>query len=87
MSRRDHIIQQLVEVGGNSTRSMGLGRVLGRIYAWLYLHPEPQTLDNLTPALGISKGIASMGVRQLEQWSALEKVWVKGDRKAIIALT
>jgi len=31
--------------------------------------------------LGISKGSASIGVRQLEQWAAVEKIWVKGDRK------
>jgi len=32
-------------------------------------------------ALGISKGSASMCVRQLEQWGAVNKVWVKGDRR------
>jgi DNA-binding transcriptional regulator GbsR (MarR family) len=31
--------------------------------------------------LGISKGSASMTVRQLGQWGAVRKVWVKGDRK------
>jgi DNA-binding transcriptional regulator GbsR (MarR family) len=31
--------------------------------------------------LHISKGSASMCVRQLEQWGAVKKVWVKGDRK------
>jgi len=31
--------------------------------------------------LHISKGSASMCVRQLEQWGAASKVWVKGDRK------
>jgi len=31
--------------------------------------------------LGISRGSASMTVRQLEQWGAVRKVWVKGDRK------
>jgi DNA-binding transcriptional regulator GbsR (MarR family) len=35
----------------------------------------------MTEALGISKGSASMGVRQLEQWGAVQRVWVKGDRK------
>jgi DNA-binding transcriptional regulator GbsR (MarR family) len=31
--------------------------------------------------LAISKGSASTGVRQLEQWGAVHKVWVRGDRK------
>ena len=71
----------MVEAAGHATQSMGVGRVLGQIFAWLYFSPEPQSLDDLTSALGISKGSASMGVRQLEQWNALEKVWVKGSRK------
>lgn len=32
-------------------------------------------------ALGISKASASIGVRQLEQWAAVKKIWVKGDRR------
>ena len=31
--------------------------------------------------LHISKGSASMCVRQLETWGAASKIWVKGDRK------
>jgi DNA-binding transcriptional regulator GbsR (MarR family) len=38
-------------------------------------------LNDLTMMLGISKGSASMGVRQLEQWGAVVKIWVRGDRK------
>jgi len=41
----------------------------------------PQNLENLMQALGISKGSASMTVRQLEQWGALKQVWIKGERK------
>jgi DNA-binding transcriptional regulator GbsR (MarR family) len=60
---------------------MGAGRVIGQIFAHIYLSPNPQTLDDLTRELNISKGSASMAVRQLEQWGALHRVWVKGDRK------
>ncbi len=71
----------MIEAAGHATQSLGVGRVLGQIFAYLYFSPEPRTLDDLTRALGISKGSASMGVRQLEQWGALEKIWIKGDRK------
>ncbi|MCK5850710.1 MAG: hypothetical protein KAH23_07325 [Kiritimatiellae bacterium] len=80
-NKQDHIVERMVEVAGHATQSFGVGRVLGQIFAWLYLNKEPQNLDNLTVALGISKGSASMVVRQLEQWRAVEKVWIKGDRK------
>lgn len=74
-------VRHLVEAAGYVTQSLGMGRVLGQIYACCYFSPTPRTLDTLTAALGISKGSASMGVRQLEQWGALERVWIKGDRK------
>lgn len=63
------------------TQSIGMGRVLGQIYAFLYFSPGARSLHDMQMALGISKGSASMGVRQLEQWDAVRKVWVKGDRK------
>lgn len=31
--------------------------------------------------LGISKGSASMGTRQLASWGSIRKVWVPGDRR------
>lgn len=77
----DRIVRRMVEAAGHTTQSLGIGRVMGQIFAYLYLSRDPRSLDDLTTALGISKGSASMGVRQLEQWGALEKVWVKGDRK------
>ena len=63
------------------TQSLGLGRVVGQIYAYLYMSSEPRGLADLQQALAISKGSASTGVRQLEQWRGVRKVWVKGDRK------
>ncbi len=75
------IRQSFVEKAGHASQSMGMGRALGQVFAHIYFSPTPQTLDDLTQQLGISKGSASMTVRQLEQWGALKKVWVKGDRK------
>jgi DNA-binding transcriptional regulator GbsR (MarR family) len=71
----------MVEAMGHATQSFGVGRVLGQIFAYLYFNRDAQSLDSITEALGISKGSASMGVRQLESWGAVEKIWVKGDRK------
>lgn len=73
--------QRFVEAAGHATQSFGAGRVLGQIFAHMFFSRRPQTLDDLTKVLGISKGSASMAVRQLEQWGALRRVWVKGDRK------
>ncbi|MDA0577953.1 MAG: hypothetical protein O3B24_07635 [Verrucomicrobia bacterium] len=75
------VVRRFVEDAGNTAQSLGVGRVLGQIYGYLYLSPRPRSLADLENALGISKGSASMGVRQLEQWNAVRKIWVRGDRK------
>ena len=75
------IVRRLIQDGGNLSQSLGFGRVLGQIYAFLYFSREPQNLAAMQDTLGISKGSASTVVRQLEQWHAVQKVWIKGDRK------
>ena len=75
------IVRRFIQDAGNTTQSLGIGRVVGQIYAYLYFSPEPRNLADMREILGISKGSASTGVRQLEQWGAARKVWVKGDRK------
>jgi len=71
----------MIEAVGHATQSLGAGRVIGQIFTYLYFSREPKSLADLTAGLSISKGSASMGVRQLEQWGAVERVWIKGDRK------
>jgi DNA-binding transcriptional regulator GbsR (MarR family) len=75
------IVRRLIQDAGNLSQSLGFGRVLGQIYAFLYFSHEAQNLASMQDALGISKGSASTVVRQLEQWNAVQKVWIKGDRK------
>ena len=75
------IVRRFIEDAGNTTQALGVGRVVGQIYAFLYFSEAQRGLDDMKEALGISKGSASMGVRQLEQWGAVQRVWVKGDRK------
>ena len=75
------LVHRFIEDAGNMTQSFGVGRVIGQLYTYLYFSREPRNLADMQEALGISKGSASTGVRQLEQWGAVRKVWVKGDRK------
>ncbi len=80
-SELDQLRNRFIESGGQITQSIGVGRVIGQVFAHIYFSPEAQTLDDLTRELSISKGAASMSVRQLEQWGAVRQVWVKGERK------
>ena len=73
--------RRFIEAGGSTTQSFGLGRILGQIYALLYLSPAPLCLDDIARELSVSKASVSTTVRQLERWSAAKRVWVQGDRK------
>jgi len=70
-----------VDLAGRSALRLGLARSLGQVYAAIYLSPRPLGLGDLMESLHISKGNASMSVRQLAEWGAIRGVWVKGDRK------
>lgn len=74
-------LRRFILEAGRATQTLGFGRVVGQIYAYLYFNPEPCTLTDLETDLGISKGSASTGVRRLEGWGALRRVWHTGDRR------
>ncbi|MCG3148390.1 MAG: hypothetical protein PCFJNLEI_01833 [Verrucomicrobiae bacterium] len=73
--------RKFIEAGGHTTQSFGLGRMIGQMYALLYLSPRPMCLDEIAQELGISKASVSTTIRQLERWTAVKSVWVKGDRR------
>jgi len=75
------VVRRFIAEAGAASHSLGFGRVVGQIYAFLYFAEGPRSLNDLQEALGISKGSASMGVRQLEHWAAVTKVPIEGDRK------
>ena len=77
----ESVIRKFIENAGNLSQSFGLGRAIGQIYAYLYFSREPRSLADMQEILGISKGSASMNVRQLEAWGAVKQIWIKGDRK------
>lgn len=71
-------IARFVKASGDTTHSFGLGRLIGRLFALLYLAPEPMCLDQIARKLKISKASASIAVRQLAAWNAVCKVDAAG---------
>ena len=71
----------MVEVGGRICQILGLPKITGQIFGLLYLSADPLSLDQMSSMLGISKGSASMGTRQLVGWGGIRKVWIPGDRR------
>jgi DNA-binding transcriptional regulator GbsR (MarR family) len=73
--------RKFIEAGGHTTQSFGFGRIIGQIYALLYMNPQPMCLDDIVEELEVSKASVSTSIRQLENWQAVKRVWVKGDRR------
>ncbi|MFN2190522.1 MAG: GbsR/MarR family transcriptional regulator [Candidatus Promineifilaceae bacterium] len=59
----------------------GFSEVMGRLYGYLLLSPDPLSLDDLSEGLRISKGSVSMNMRSLERWGMAKEVWVRGERR------
>lgn len=82
LNKEDQAVwESFVDLAGRSAQRLGMSRSLGQVYAALYLSPRPLGLQDLMDQLHISKGNASMSVRQLAEWGAVRRVWVKGERK------
>jgi len=70
-----------IEGIGHLASTVGLSRVIGQLYAMLFLSNEPLCLDDMAERLKISKGNASVNIRELEKLRIVRKVWVKGSRR------
>lgn len=55
--------------------------LLGRLYAYLLLSPEPMSLGELADMAGAAKSTVSVVMRTLEYYRVVERQWVKGDRR------
>ena len=59
----------------------GFKRTMGRVWAVMYLSPNPLTAADLKELLQISTGAVSMTLAELMRWGVVKKVWVQGERK------
>lgn len=69
----------------NSWGSMGvlwgINRSMARIHALLICTDEPMSLDQVAEKLNISRGNASMSLKELRNWGVIRRVFQSGDRK------
>ena len=72
---------RFIEGIGHLATTVGVSRVIGQLYAMLFLSNKPLCLDDMVDRLRISKGNASVNIRELEKLGIVRKVWVKGSRK------
>jgi DNA-binding transcriptional regulator GbsR (MarR family) len=66
---------------GDAAEADGLSPIAGRLFALLMLAPEPQSLDELAEALGVSKASVSTDARRLLERGIVERTRRTGDRR------
>lgn len=54
---------------------------MGRIWALLYLAPEPLGAAEIGEQLRMSAGAVSMALSELVKWGAVKKTWRPGERR------
>lgn len=74
--------REFIERLGMFFETLGATRMMGRIYGWLMIGPEPQqSITELAAALRASKASISTVIRQLEHGQMVERVPVPGSRQ------
>ena len=74
---KEDLIQEL----GRLSSFGGFNKVMGQIYGLLFLNADPVSLGEIAEQLAISKGNASLNIRQMERWGLIHPISKKGDRR------
>jgi DNA-binding transcriptional regulator GbsR (MarR family) len=72
---------RFIALWGQMAANWGIPRTMAEVHALLYIAGEPMNTDDVMQDLGISRGNASMTLRDLEQWGIVSRVHIRGDRK------
>jgi DNA-binding transcriptional regulator GbsR (MarR family) len=66
---------------GEMGATWGISRTMAEIHALLYMASAPLCTDDVMEQLEISRGSASMNLRDLENWGLIQRIHRRGDRK------
>ncbi len=72
---------EVINVFVRGVQLVGLPKSIGEIYGYLFISPEPVSMDKIKSKLNISVGSASQGLRQLKSFRAIKATYVAGERK------
>ncbi len=74
-------VQKLVDSWGAMGVLWGINRSMARVHALLIASDEPLSLDEIAEQLEISRGNASMCLKELRNWRVIQRVHKPGDRR------
>jgi HTH-type transcriptional regulator, glycine betaine synthesis regulator len=71
----------VADVIGRLIEFWGFKRPMGRIWALLYLSPDPLGAAELAEELKMSPGAVSLTLGELARWGVVKKTWRPGERR------
>ena len=72
---------RFIETWGSMGVLWGINRSIARIHAFVMLNEEPVDLETVSGELNISRGNASMSLKELRNWGVIHRVHISGDRR------
>lgn len=72
---------QFILEWGRMSSSWGINRTMAQIHALLFVSGEPLEVNEIMDRLQISRGNASMNLRELMDWGIVRRFRTPGDRK------
>jgi DNA-binding transcriptional regulator GbsR (MarR family) len=78
---KPEMVRRFVEAWGAMGSLWGINRSVARAHALLMANEEPLSLEDIADQLQISKGNASMSLRELRIFGVVRQVEVPGDRR------
>ena len=82
MSTTIHPFQnEIISLSGEIAQLFSFNRSIGQLYGLLYTSHQPLSLEEIARACRMSKGNASIHLRTLESWNAVNRSWKTGMRQ------
>jgi DNA-binding transcriptional regulator GbsR (MarR family) len=75
------LVHEVADAIGALIEFWGFKRVMGRVWALLYLRGDALPASDLCDQLAISSGAASMALSELEHWGVVRRIRRAGDRR------
>jgi DNA-binding transcriptional regulator GbsR (MarR family) len=77
----EDVVLRVADAVGALIEAWGFKRNMGRLWTLLYLETGPQSAADIGERLQLSSGAVSMLLTELQQWGAVKKAWVPGERR------
>jgi len=78
---REELTSAFIQDFGTNYQIFGLSRLMGHVVGLMLCDDAPQSLDDITERLSVSKGPVSQITRRLSDHHLLSKAWVPGSRR------